>query len=76
VVNHRADEVPRSWNNQPHPSRPLGQGAEPAVPHGSLCSGLSVRDILRGEGKPGLESPCVVAGGGEGKGKINLFDVK
>lgn len=41
-----------------------------------LCSGLSVRDILRGEGKPGLESLCVVEGRGEGKGKINLFDVK
>lgn len=33
-------------------------------------------DISRGKGKPGLESPCVVAGGGEGKGKISLFDVK
>lgn len=34
-----------------------------------LCSGLSVRDILRGEGKTGLESPCAVAGRGEGKNK-------
>lgn len=56
-------------------SKTVGTGSR-ASRSSWFCSGLSVRDILRGEGKPGLESPCVVAGGREGKGKINLFDVK
>lgn len=65
-VIHRSDKASCSWNNQPHPTGLWNmEHNQPFIMAllGPECG------FGGGEDRSGLESPCVVAGRGEVKGR-------